>query len=671
MTSEEIKRLSNNLLSDFHDGQYKRYSIIEIFAADEQYYKKLLNAGTVDRAVDGFISKNINEIRKIKSEIKEPGFRRLQYTKIVNDYLYAKTDKNDDKVMTDYTNTVAEKPVAQNSSDRINVVKKVKTPIINKCEWRDYHCIYDHSLLLHYEEKRGIYKNEKMVIPIYKCAKCDSLFTHIDGVSDRKILDRKSHMVNISDMGEMSRNEYIRKACSIKEKKKKKSSQKLNKADIKEWPFITVQPIMLFVSKPVSCKECGRKLVRDDVSLRTVKNKKLQISAFYCKECNIYYVSYASYKCSDMNYNVINFSEIEQDEKEKEEKIIREREKQETKTLEDEYLIQITSESVWIYDGKDPEYCNNCKSELKRIVANFNSKDNKLAKIHPFYCEKCLMYYISYYLYNQSDRKLNIQNRYVIEELDQRHQRLRNLKNKKTVETVVTVVTDSPFYGVEDKRRLRNKEQIITHTPSPHVAKVENRNVSTAIKTTKTEEIPYERIENVPIYVFDKLNNRCSTYHRTSIEAVTVKVPLRERPDIKHRVNAYYCKACDKYYINIEAIKGFVQNQQYLKLHFYTDEGVGGMRNFSELSLHGYNAQKGVYTDAQRQGLLKMLMDNGYIGKDRIIFLLKYFIDFNGKKQNMDDAVRKWKDDLIFVQEYVKGNKRTVEGKFIKKNKPL
>ena len=249
--------------------------------------------------------------------------------------------------------------------------------------------------------------------------------------------------------------------------------------------------------------------------------------------------------------------------------------------------------------------------------------------------------------------------------MDQRHQRLRNLKNKKEIET------DRPLYGVEDKSRLRNKEPIITHTPTPHVAKAEKRNESTVIKTTKTEKIPYERIENVPIYVFDKLNNRCSTYHKTSIEAVTVKVPLRERPDIKYSVNAYYCKACDKYYINIEAIKGFVQKQQYLKLHFYTDEGVGKMRNFSELSLHGYNVQKGVYTDAQRQGLLKMLIDNGYIAKDRILFLLKNFIDFNGKKQNMEEAVRKWKEDMIFVQEYVRGNKRAVKGYFIKKNKPL
>ena len=75
----------------------------------------------------------------------------------------------------------------------------------------------------------------------------------------------------------------------------------------------------------------------------------------------------------------------------------------------------------------------------------------------------------------------------------------------------------------------------------------------------------------------------------------------------------------------------------------------------SPLKLSGYNvSQKEGLSQKERHFILATIIHNGIMTKGEVIRYLNYFIKMQGAKTGNEIALNKWKDDLMFVQEYNK-----------------
>ena len=145
--------------------------------------------------------------------------------------------------------------------------------------------------------------------------------------------------------------------------------------------------------------------------------------------------------------------------------------------------------------------------------------------------------------------------------------------------------------------------------------------------------------------------------------------------DIVIKINTNYCPQCRKYFIghdeyvryrqiygvllgNIKITNGsFVQSETDL-----ADESI--------LHMCGYSVnQADNLTSVERQGILQYLIDSKVSSKPEIIEYLNFFIKRNGKRQNMEEAVRRWNEDLRWVREYQLNRQRYFEISNIQKNK--
>ncbi len=149
---------------------------------------------------------------------------------------------------------------------------------------------------------------------------------------------------------------------------------------------------------------------------------------------------------------------------------------------------------------------------------------------------------------------------------------------------------------------------------------------------------------------------------------------LLGKNDIVIKINTNYCPQCRKYFIghdeyvryrqiygvllgNIKITNGsFVQSETDL-----ADESI--------LHMCGYSVnQADNLTAAERQGILQYLIDSKVSSKPEIIEYLNFFIKRNGKRQNMEEAVRRWNEDLRWVREYQLNRQRHFEILNIQKN---
>jgi len=157
------------------------------------------------------------------------------------------------------------------------------------------------------------------------------------------------------------------------------------------------------------------------------------------------------------------------------------------------------------------------------------------------------------------------------------------------------------------------------------------------------------------------------------LEAATGVLLRKNNAVIK--INTNYCPQCRKHFIghdeyvryrqiygvllgNIKVTNGsFVQSETELAAE-------------SILHLCGYSVnQTDDLSSAERRGILQYLIDSKVSNKPEIIEYLNFFIRRNGKRQNMEEAVRRWNEDLKWVREYQINRQRHFEISAIHKNK--
>lgn len=185
------------------------------------------------------------------------------------------------------------------------------------------------------------------------------------------------------------------------------------------------------------------------------------------------------------------------------------------------------------------------------------------------------------------------------------------------------------------------------------------KSVDARIKTKVPRQYNLSNLKQV--YVFYKLNNSCSTKNH-DVESVTMKATdfITNR---EVEVNAYYCKTCNFYFINYEALKGYIERKIIPQFKYrIVGNSIFEMNAVSELMLYGYNVKEGVLTEWERHCILESLIDSGIMTRYEIIRNIESKIDFNGRKKGNEEAKRKWQEDIQHICRYTKGNEREIVG---------
>ncbi len=334
-----------------------------------------------------------------------------------------------------------------------------------------------------------------------------------------------------------------------------------------------------------------------------------------------------------------------------------------------------------IGEKKSMGCCFKCNHSLSVREYRFLSKKGRLITEHIKVCEVCEISYLSDALYIRKKSNLSFLGYYYAKTKEFSKTKIQKLSKIEEKWNAFQIFKESymrvPEVSQESVKEKRKKEALA------RIEKAQNKRVelenARRINIEKEKgiyrlpkdanPIEYEVIKNVCVFVYERLYNRCARNHGDEIRTYTALVPTVKDDRDLHPINIYYCPKCDRYFVNAEAVADYVKRGIYLKLHYDTTYTGADMRSISELRLYGYTVRAGVMTEAQRQGLLKFIIDSKLMKKHEIIRQLRWYIDYLGKNPNNESAVDKWYNDLYFVQTYVDDNDKDlfVDGNYVRK----
>ena len=201
-----------------------------------------------------------------------------------------------------------------------------------------------------------------------------------------------------------------------------------------------------------------------------------------------------------------------------------------------------------------------------------------------------------------------------------------------------------------------NLKKSIDQTNSPEGQKANQ------VANEKEKADSYDEIKTV--YVYFRLTNTCVKY-KHDIESLTAKT-TNAKNGTKIKVNVFHCKACDKYFINYEALQKYISKGVYPSLPYaLTNDLSGFLHDASKLMLYGYRVADGTLTTQERRAVLSWIIDSGLLTKAEIIKDLQFKVRYNGSKKGNERAKAKWLDDIQFVSQYVMDNKQTINAAFV------
>lgn len=163
-----------------------------------------------------------------------------------------------------------------------------------------------------------------------------------------------------------------------------------------------------------------------------------------------------------------------------------------------------------------------------------------------------------------------------------------------------------------------------------------------------------------------KMNNH-------TVEAVTGVLFGKNGEAIK--LNTNYCPQCKKCFISYNEYMNYRRRYGVLLGNIKIANGsfIPSETELSEESiLHicGYSVnQSDNLSIEERHAILQYLIDSKVSSKPEIISYLDFFIRRNGKKQNMEEAVRRWTEDINWVRDYQINRQHHYEITNIQKNR--
>lgn len=168
-------------------------------------------------------------------------------------------------------------------------------------------------------------------------------------------------------------------------------------------------------------------------------------------------------------------------------------------------------------------------------------------------------------------------------------------------------------------------------------------------------------VRNFTLYVYESLNKvKCVNSLKHHQENVTIRSNNISGSLVSF--NAFYCSSCNKYYTTTDVIERNFPLKKYpfIRLNF---AGYSGnyRREESELMMYGYSVRADGPSETERHNLLARLMTFDFLSKGRIVAIIRDHINYNGRRANMENAVKKWQDDLDFVQNFSLSKQRMIQ----------
>ena len=158
-------------------------------------------------------------------------------------------------------------------------------------------------------------------------------------------------------------------------------------------------------------------------------------------------------------------------------------------------------------------------------------------------------------------------------------------------------------------------------------------------------------------------NLKSISCNRNNHEVISERfgVPF-DKPEKLVFLPVHRCLNCGRVFIGIETISVYENHYGKLLLPILNDIDEKPFKSnsitwgqFGESELHktGYNVQQGKMTDSERHELLEKLIRTKSMSTFQICRDIENAISIFENRPGYCDAVRKWKDDLLFVNELV------------------
>ncbi len=163
------------------------------------------------------------------------------------------------------------------------------------------------------------------------------------------------------------------------------------------------------------------------------------------------------------------------------------------------------------------------------------------------------------------------------------------------------------------------------------------------------------------LYIFSSLINVSCRRNEHEVVPDVCIVPLSGRDGKAVLLPIHTCKTCGKKFIGYQSYKLFCEEYGVLILERYPDESLTSdefLEFKSESQLHrlGYNVIYGKLTDEERKDLLVTLLEHRILSYLEISKTIENNIRIFEYRSSYENAVKKWKQDLLFIGNYVIDN---------------
>lgn len=196
------------------------------------------------------------------------------------------------------------------------------------------------------------------------------------------------------------------------------------------------------------------------------------------------------------------------------------------------------------------------------------------------------------------------------------------------------------------------------------------------LKENELLNLPKEKLDLTNV-IIRKNSLHCDAKHTIIDMAGEVQIYKRNGEVKNYLVPIAYCKDCNLYYILEDTYveikkKGIIMCQimtynKYKEYGSYDPEDIY-WKNESPLKIMGYNVNKvDDLTTNQRRMILERIIENKILTRHKVLSYLDFFVK---NHKGFPDAVKKWKEDRIYIEQYeLESNPKVAIGKIIVINK--
>lgn len=233
---------------------------------------------------------------------------------------------------------------------------------------------------------------------------------------------------------------------------------------------------------------------------------------------------------------------------------------------------------------------------------------------------------------------------------------------------VKSIKAKKTYYTGQNKARYDVVDAVVTFEPyfKEYVGKINLRSLykkHTPALVNSVSKESFDYSSNKCVYVYFRLTNSC-VKNNHKIETITAKT-YNAKNGNPIEVNVFYCTRCDRYFINYEALQGYISKGIFPAFSYSLIRDISGELNeASQLMLYGYNVREGILSGDERRSILSWIIDSGLMTKAEIIKDLQFKVSYNGSKSGNERAKGKWQDDIQYVSRYVIDNKKEIEAIF-------